>query len=198
MGHVRILNLMVLVGVIALVPVLASANHHTWEFTEFFSDATGTVQFIEMQNSNNLEEVLGPWGITSTSGGVFSFGTNLSSDQTANTRILIGTTAFAAQPGARPVDYTLPNGFLDPNGDGISFAGGLDLVNLVSIPTDGVNSVDRNGVTAPNTPTNFAGETGFINLVTGIPALPDWALVALFLLVCTASALLLRLRATER
>jgi hypothetical protein len=38
--------------------------------------------------------------------------------------------------------------------------GPFDTVTYPALPTDGVTSVDRNGVRASNTPTNFAGQSG--------------------------------------
>jgi hypothetical protein len=62
----------------------ASAFFHLWDFTEFFSNADGSVQFIELRNTSNNEHFASGAEIRSTSTGkTFTFPGNLASNLTA-------------------------------------------------------------------------------------------------------------------
>jgi hypothetical protein len=158
----------------------ARAGHHSWDFTEIFSNASGTVQFVEMFCPANGEGGLGPWTIAGGNS-PFTFVTNLPST-TANTWILIGTTAFSALSGAPAVDYVLPNNFLPTGGGTLNYAGGADVWTYGAMPTNGTLALLRNGSTATNTPTNFAGTQGSVVAGGPTPAVPSmaaWGLVVL-------------------
>ena len=107
--------------------------------------------------------------LTATSDGnavVYSMTTNVTVN-TANQRLLFATPGFALLPGGVTPDYTIPVEFFDPNAliitinfagfDQFSFAG-------MALPTDGVLSMLRDNSTAVNSPTNFAGDTGELDL----------------------------------
>lgn len=146
-----------------------------WNFTEVFSNADGSVQFIELTCSNfNNEQDIATAEIRDTNNNnVFVIPAALPSSATANRSILIATDNFESLPGAILPDYPtfpgLPAHFFDPNGDGItiyhSTHGIMDGRGFFSIPTDGVHSLDfKAGGVRVNSPTNFAGQVGSVNL----------------------------------
>jgi hypothetical protein len=77
--------------------------------------------------------------------------------------MLIGTQGFAALGVVAP-DYVVPNGFLFTNGGTVNYAENADLWSHPSLPTDGNRALNRNGTTPPNSPLNFAGESGMVTL----------------------------------
>ena len=196
------LSALVLLAALALLPLSAQAGHHRWDFTEVFSNDDGTVQFVEMIGTANNEQNLNGFSITSTSGGSFTFVGNLPSAATLDEWVLVGTTAFAMASGAPTPDYTLPDNFFDPVSDSLDYAG-VDTWAISNVPTDGVNSLDRSTGVGTNTPTNFAGESGSIDVspppppIT-VPAIGRWGLVALVgALLLVASGLRLRRKTGE-
>jgi serralysin len=146
----------------------ASAFFHIWRFTEFFSNADGSVQFIEMFSTSSGENFAEGAQIRSTSTGkVFTFPNNLTGS-TANKRLLIATPGFAMLQGAVTPDFTLPSAnFFNPASDTVSLASGftIDSRTFTALPTDGVTSRHFPANTlATNSPTNFAGGMGSVNL----------------------------------
>ena len=152
-----------------LAPLSASAFFHLWDITEVYSNADGTVQFVELQTCNTVtcsaESALTDHTITSNST-VYTFPNDLP-EPTTNHHFLIATPAFASQPGAVTPDYTFDAAnFMSTVADTINFSG-VDLFtyNVGALPTDGVNSLHEPfgsnvRTTATNSPTNFAGQTG--------------------------------------
>ncbi len=141
----------------------AAAAFHLFRINEVYSSADGTVQFVELKEAtgSNFESFWMGNALTSTQGATvrtFVFPTNLPSTSTASKSVLVATPAFAAAAGISP-DFVVPAPFLFPGGGTINYAG-VDNVTYAGLPTDGVTSIDRNGVRAPATPTNFAGQTG--------------------------------------
>jgi serralysin len=162
------------VAVFVAVAVFSGARvhaaFHLWTFSEFFSNADGSVQFIEMVSSGPSENVAAGAQIRTTSGNnVFSFPGNLSGN-TQSRRLLIATAGFASLPGAPTPDFTLPStSFFNPAGDTIRLFsplfGEFHSRTFTSVPTDGVMSrVYPMNTPAINSPTNFAGSTGSVNL----------------------------------
>ena len=146
----------------------AHSNFHLWQITEVYSNASGTVQFIELTALSGGQQFLA--GHTITGAGNFTFPSNLPSD-TAGRKFLVGTSGFAALNVVAP-DYIVPNNFLAlPNGM-INFAN-VNVVNYTNLPADGVLSIDQSGATATNSPTNFAGVSGTISPPANtVPAAP--------------------------
>ena len=145
------------------------ASFHLWKFSEFYSNADGSVQFIEMLDPSNFEDLVGGKTITSLSTGkTFTFANNLSTTSTANHRLLIATPGFSALPHGVTPDFTLPSAnFFNPAGDTLNFAGGFDVRTFASVPTDGIMSrIYPSNTLATNSPTNFAGQTDTLNLAT--------------------------------
>ncbi len=99
----------------------------------------------------------------------------------------------------------LPDGFFEPDGDTVVwwFYQTMSIPPGV-MPSDGeasIHVVDPTNpasafVVGPNSPTNFAGETGVVVLASGIPSLPAWGmgLTAAFL----GAAAWFRLGAAQR
>ena len=153
-----------------LAGTAANATFHLWQISEIYSNADGTIQFIELSTSFGGQQFLTGHTITASQGATthaFTFPSDLPSD-TTNKRFLVGTTGFAALGVVTP-DYVVANNFLFiPNG-GVDFAG-VDIVNYAALPNDGTLSINHGGATATNSPTNFAGATGTI-----VPAAPPSA-----------------------
>lgn len=137
-------------------------SFHLYRINELYSNADGSIQFIEMKVGNFSGE--SQWNgitLTVTRSGVmhtFSFPSNLPSGSTANTSVLIATQAFADLGVVTP-DFIVPAGFLFPAGGTVNF-GGVDSVTYGALPTNGAQSVGRSGELATASPTNFAGTTG--------------------------------------
>ncbi|HKY34310.1 MAG TPA: hypothetical protein VJN18_00090 [Polyangiaceae bacterium] len=155
----------------------AEAAFHEWDIAEVYSNADGSVQYIELFTSMNGQHVLATHTLTATwTGGntsTFTFPTN-SPTGTTNKRLLIATPGFAKLPGAIAPDFTLPCGpFFDPGATSITlnFAG-FDSVTFAgsALPVNGDDSLNDTGaaslVSAAATPENFAGTDGTLNLTT--------------------------------
>ena len=188
----------------ALVAAPARASFHTFQIAELYSSPDGAVQFVELHESfgQDFEQFLSGRALTSAQGGTsrtYTFPNDLPSSSTANKRVLIATPGFAALAGVTP-DYTVPAPFLFPGGGTLDYAG-VDQVTYPALPGDGRSSVDRTGVVALATPTNFAGQTGALQPpppppppapAAGVPALTPLAAAALIAVVGALGALMLR------
>lgn len=152
------------------------AFFHRYQISELYSNANGTIQFIELTGCGcDGEDRWQGESITVTQGATehsFTFPSNLPSTQTANTAVLIATQGFADLAVVTP-DFIVPSGFLFIDGGIVNFAGVEDIVNYTvaytELPTDGMLSRDVEGYTGVNSPTNFAGSTGTVqgNVIPG-------------------------------
>ena len=165
--------------ILLLVTTAASAAFHLFRIEQLYSNADGTVQFVVMHQepAANGENLWAGNALTSTRGGatkVFTFPANLPSSATAGRRVLVATPGFAAL-GLVPPDYVMPSGFLPMDGGTVNYAG-VDQVTYLSLPTDGVTAINRNGATIPNVATNFAGQTGSVAAAPAVitPAVGLW------------------------
>jgi len=147
----------------------ARATFHLWAIDEAFSNADGTVQYIELRALAGGQEFLAGHTIIASGGGgaarSFTFPRSLAGD-TSGRRALVATAGFAALGIVTP-DYVVPNGFFSQSGGSIEFAEGSDTWNHGALPTDGRNSLARNGSVGAASPTNFSGDTGTVNLAAG-------------------------------
>ena len=144
---------------------------HLWDIVEVYSNADGSVQFIELSTSSDSQQFLQGHTITASSDGnvvTFNFPTN-SPSPTSGRRLLIATPGFSGEVGAVTPDYILDSApFFDPAAGDIivNFGEGADVQTFsgMQLPDNGLDSLNRNGASlslvAPNTPTNFAGDTG--------------------------------------
>ena len=94
-----------------------------------------------------------------------------------NQRVEFATAGFAALPGAITPDYTLPVApFFDPGGNSVTISfSTFDSVTFAAgeLPTNGVGSLNRDlsNLTNPdlmtgvNSPTNYVGNTGQLELI---------------------------------
>jgi serralysin len=179
---------------VLLTPDAARATFHLWDITEVYSNADGSVQFIELFTSANSQDELAGHLLESDLE-TYAFPTDLDPDElgngnnaTANQHMLIATPAFASQPGAVTPDFVLDGPtFFDFVDDLLDFAG-VDSFGWTSgeLPTNGVDSLNEPlgsnvrsvGV---NSPTNFAGEVGELPEPFGIGALLAGGAVAVVL-----------------
>ena len=155
-------------AVLALFSLQATASFHLWKIDEIFSDATGSVQFIELSVSSSGEQFLAGHTISVTEGNnpahTLAFPSNLPGD-TANRHFLVATQGFAKLGIVTP-DYVVPDGFLYVPEGTINYAD-VDVVTYEALPTDGVHSIDRSGNLLVNSPTNFAGQTASLQVPSG-------------------------------
>jgi hypothetical protein len=158
-------------------PPRAGAFAHLWEITELYSNADGSVQFIELHSEAPAETALAETFLRSqASAGELHFPTNLSGS-TQDRHLLVATATFAAQPGAVAPDFLMPDSFFEPSGDTIGFWtegsyffpailwNSFSFGGATPLPTDGILALARDPAgtaiaPAPNSPTNFAGEVG--------------------------------------
>lgn len=147
---------------------------HLWQIDQVFSSADGKVQFIELHDPSNGEDLLSGHFIKSNEH-TFTFPSNLSTDATSNKHFLIGTTSYAALPGAAAPDYVVPDNFFNPAGDAFDYAD-VDTFSFTAgqLPTDGVKSLFRDvssGAvsTATNSETNLAGQTASVTVSSAPP-----------------------------
>lgn len=172
----------------------AVAAQHLWHVKEVFTNASGSVQFIEMFDSNLGEGFVGGFTLTANSDGnikTFRFPGNTSDTfNTSNHSLLIATSGFGSLPGAVTTDFTFdqsaaPNSpfvgpFFNPNATNITitFSGSNDSMVFTgaALPKNGVNSLTDSGAfgnppgspnigAGTNSPTNFNGTSGSVNLV---------------------------------
>src|SRR5512145_792764 len=114
-------GLVVAIAASGVAPRSAAAFGHLWEFTELYSNADGTVQFIEMFSEVANENGLSATFLRSAANAQeFHFASNVVGS-TAGRHLLIATAAFAAQPGAVTPDYVLPDAFFRVSGDTLTF-----------------------------------------------------------------------------
>ncbi|MCH8043644.1 MAG: PEP-CTERM sorting domain-containing protein [Planctomycetes bacterium] len=157
------------VGLVLIAAAPAQASFHLWDFSEVYSNADGSVQFIELFTTSNFERFTS--GHTITSGNKsFVFPDNTPAS-TADHHLLLATPGFADLDGGVAPDFELPVNFFDPSGDTLTFVGLIDpSVTFNNLPTDGVDSLHypdpfdflNNGVSGVNSPTNYLGISGSI------------------------------------
>ena len=162
----------------------ANAAVHLWHIVEVFSNHNGNVQFIELHTSFPAETVTNGAQLSVTANGAtktYTISGNLTGS-TLNKRLLFATPGFGALTGGVTPNYTLPEPtvsgvFFNPNAAGsivVTFsAPGFGLIDTVSftaasLPKDGVQSLNftdgGSPSTANNSPTNFAGAVGQVNV----------------------------------
>ena len=186
----RVAVVAALIGGLVASASPARAGHHLWKFTQIFSNAAGSVQFAQLFTTDAGENGVGPFTITTDTGHTFNFVTS-PTGSTANTWILVATSNFAGLPGGVMPDYIIPANFFSTGGGSLNYAG-VDTWSYGTVPTDGVRSLMRDGTTPTNSPKNFAGQSGSVNLATATPALPRWGIILLVGCMLVAASGLLR------
>lgn len=162
----------------------ANAASHLWRFNELFSNGDGTIQFIEMQECCGATEELflqSKWVLARHANHKYTFRSNLTGN-TANKYFLLATQGFADLPGAPAPDAIIPSGFLPVSGDTLDYWEYPDATRIYGpLPQDGVSALEvgpgPDGVSgtdddvymnAVNSPTNFAGQSGSIDLTVPV------------------------------
>ena len=161
-----------IVGLVLFIaaPAHAAFPFHLWDFSEVYSNADGSVQFIELFVASNGEQFTRNERITSLSlGNTFTFPGETPAP-TANHHLLLATPGFADLDGGVAPDFEIPVNFFDSSGDTLTFVGTVDpSVTFSNLPTDGTGSLHyphldflNNGVSGVNSPTNYLGISGSI------------------------------------
>ena len=187
-----------------------TATFHSFDIEEVFSNVDGSVQFIELLETEGADgNSFFAGNLLRTDASFFNYPVDLPGTRTANRFVLIATAGFAALPGAVTPDYIIPQRFIETTGDTISifdtatsalvdsFTFGASLI----LPTDGILSLNRDGTTGVNSPTNFAGETGSVSAAAPIPAssfLSLAVMASLFVIAAVATTRTRRRRLVQR
>jgi serralysin len=145
----------------------AQASFHFWDINEVYSNADGSVQYIELFTASNNQQFTSGRVINVEDGGViintFTF-PGPTPSPTAEHHLLIATPGFAVLPGAVTPDFTLPSTSFFNQAAAITTIDFMlaDLLTFtnVNLPTDGVLSLNANLTTGTNSPTNFNGDAG--------------------------------------
>src|SRR5687768_12279315 len=136
-------------------------SFHFFHINEVFSNADGTVQFIEFVGDSNGQHLWAGHEIITSHGGdenTFDITKNLPSSSTNGKSVLVATQGFANLGFIKP-DYIVPNGFLFfPDGT-VNFPG-MDSLTYAALPDNGTFSQNSGGTLETNSPKNFAGATG--------------------------------------
>jgi hypothetical protein len=147
----------------------AVANFHLWVIDEIYSNASGSVQFIDLKLDTNAasEQFVGGHSIVVTQGATthtFVFPSDLPGSSAGTDRHFLVATQGFANLGIVTPDFIIPDGFLTQPGGTVNFAG-VSIVTYASLPTDGTHSLDRSGNSVVNSPKNYGGETGTVTPV---------------------------------
>jgi len=145
---------------------------HFFHINEVYSNSDGSVQFIEFVGDADAQHEWAGHVITSTNDvgtNTYPISTNLPNAATNGRSVLVATQGFANLGIVAP-DYIIPNRFLSATNSTISFpgmAGGT--ITYTQLPVDGKLSLNRDGSTGINSPTNYAGNTGTVqsNIISG-------------------------------
>jgi hypothetical protein len=149
----------------------SNAAVHFWEITEVYSNADGSVQFIEMFDPLNGENYVAGSQLIFDADGVittYTFPDNIPLNiPTGQNNLLIATQGFEAVAGVTPDFERAAGMFFNPNFSDltVTFTGSFsELVALDDVfPTDGVHSWTQNG-SAINSPRNIHDQEGFVDL----------------------------------
>jgi serralysin len=145
----------------------ARGDFHDWTINEIYSNADGTVQFIELACSAAGETFLGGERISCSQGNqtnIFTFPDDLTGS-TVDKKLLLATPGFGSLPGGIPPDFVIPTNFLFVSTGRVNYAG-LDILTYTNLPTNGTASLRRSSnrfvIATNNSPENFSSQTGFI------------------------------------
>ena len=184
MKSVKLAALLML-GSILIAGRPAVAGSHTWVFNEAFSNADGTIQFIEFrENTGGAAEFAVNGHSMSSNTQVFAIGGAALTGNTSFKTFLVATQGFADLPGAPTPDRILPAGnvpFFSRVNDTLACTGWPSMIFTAGqLPTDGIHSLTTaaNGTCSPctvtvNSPKNYAGTTGSVDASAPPAAVPD-------------------------
>jgi len=149
------------IAVTAFCSTPTNSGSHTWIINEIYSNANGTLQFVEMWTPSPAENAVGGKSVHTIANTSNPFSSN-AAGSTTDKHLLLATAGFAALPGAPTPDLTIPSNFFSINADTIQwhiYTPSILSFGLGDLPTDGVRSLDAAGTTGPATPTNYADST---------------------------------------
>jgi hypothetical protein len=164
-----------------VVPWPCQAAFHLWQIQEVFTNANGSVHFIEMHDNNPGETSTNLKTLTANSDGSVKAVTLTNLTHATPGSLLFATSGFGALAGGVSPDFTFSTtSFFNPNAANItiSFSGSGDSISFTgaSLPHDGIKSLtDTNLYSTPNlvsginSPMNLLGNSGSINLSTPTP-----------------------------
>ena len=161
----------------AMVTSPAQAAFHLWNIREIYTDASGSLQFIEFFTASSGQEFVMNQQVRVSNVGntvthTLTLPGNLPSG-TANHAFLIGTAGLQAAGGPTP-NYIMSDNFLFSAGGTINFFGANSGI-YTALATDGVLSRTWGDGNAVNSPQNFAGQVGTVV----VPEPSTWGLVGL-------------------
>jgi hypothetical protein len=181
----KIIAIVVALAAFSSARVVSAGAFTEWLPDEIYSNASGSVQFIDFGTSQNVENFLLGQEVT-TNGHMFTFPSSLPSSSTAGKHFLVGTPGYVALSGLldlAPVDYLLPaNNFFNFNGDHINIPGStVPALTFTTgqLPTDGLDALFFDGTnltTAINTEIDFAGNVSSIPEPCSLSLIPCAAL----------------------
>ena len=161
--------LLLFIGVLVSAP--ASASFHLWFMNEVYSNASGSVQFLELTALAPGQQFVSSHSLRVSGGSVthtYNVTSNLPGDSSGR-KFLFGTQSFAALGIVQP-DYIVPDNFFPTGGGTITWGEGADVWTYQALPTNGTLSLNRDNTTGANSATNFAGQTGTVTAGTPTPA----------------------------
>jgi hypothetical protein len=189
--------------IVSASPKPAHASHHLWKFSQLFSNASGSVQYVQLQVGEDGEDQVGGFAVTSGTN-TFTFPGPLGNSQTSVHKwILLGTANLATLPGGVTPDFIIPANFFPVGGGTLTYANPPvgDTWTYGAVPVDGHTALFKSGATVTtgaNAPANFNLNTGSLALSTSVPAASKpWIAVLVGALLLAASGLL-RARKTRR
>jgi len=157
-------------AVLLLASPAALPFAHLWDIQEVYSNANGTVQFVEFFTTGFSELFLTgvqlQLKVSGTPVNSFTFPSDLPGTTTENRTFLAATANFVTLYGITP-DYIIPPNFLSGGANNLLDYGGFDQVSLANLPANGVMSLnglpdndvpDETSINAQATPRNFAGQ----------------------------------------
>ena len=145
----------------------ARGAFHLWNIQQLYTDNSGSLQYIQLFDSSGGQNFVGGMQIQVANVGgtqthTFTIPGVTLGGNTFNHALLFGTSSLQAF-GAPPPDFILPNNFLFAGGGSISFFG-ANSGPYTALPTDGTLSRNWGGSNTPNSPQNYAGQSGFITV----------------------------------
>ena len=139
----------------------AGAAFHLFTINEAYSNASGTVQYLELTALTGGQQFTQGHTLVSSAPAQptrsFTLLSNLPGD-TSGRKMLFGTAGVQAAFGVTP-DYIIPDGFLHIVAGQFNWGEGSDVWGHPAIPTNGT-ALNRDGSTSVPSPQNFAGSTG--------------------------------------
>ena len=162
----------VLIAVVVIFSIPSRAGGHTWRVKEFFSNADGTIQYVEVWEANGTPGEAGTANHNvSSNSNVFTIPSNVATP-TTNRSLLLATQSFADLGVVTP-DYIIPEKFFSVTADSITYSPFHTVTfGAGQFPTDGVLALAANLTQVVNSPSNYAGDTGSVNLVDPPPGVP--------------------------